>query len=88
MSTDILGGVQMGYRTVLVLSGGTGIEDVAKHAYTPDCIVNSVADLCSNGGITLSSLPAPNFDDDSVDLNQLASQMVPPQVRTLMKPSS
>src|SRR5947209_1212826 len=28
MSTDILGGVQMGYNTVLVLSGGTRREDL------------------------------------------------------------
>lgn len=69
MSTDVLGGVQMGYRTVLVLSGGTKLEDVSGWAYSPDCIVNSVADLCSNGGITLSSLPPANPDDDSVNLD-------------------
>jgi NagD protein len=47
METDILGGVQMGYRTVLVLSGGTRREDLARYAYRPDVIVESVADLCS-----------------------------------------
>ena len=36
METDILGGVQMGYRTVLVLSGGTRREDLARYAYRPD----------------------------------------------------
>jgi NagD protein len=46
METDILGGVQMGYRTVLVLSGSTRQEDLASYAYRPDCIVQSVADLC------------------------------------------
>lgn len=45
METDILGGVQMGYRTVLVLTGGTRAEDVAHYAYQPDVIVNSIADL-------------------------------------------
>lgn len=45
METDILGGVQMGYRTILVLSGGTKIEDIKKFAYRPDVIVNSIADL-------------------------------------------
>lgn len=45
METDILGGVQMGYRTVLVLTGGTRAEDVARFAYQPDIIVNSIADL-------------------------------------------
>lgn len=47
METDILGGVQMGYRTVLVLSGGTRREDLANYAYQPDLVVDSVADLCS-----------------------------------------
>lgn len=47
METDILGGVQLGYRTVLVLSGGTRPEDLARYAYRPDIVVDSVADLCS-----------------------------------------
>src|SRR5436305_1378341 len=47
METDILGGVQMGYRTVLVLSGSTQKEDLGNYAYRPDCVVDSVADLCS-----------------------------------------
>jgi len=46
METDILGGVQMGYRTVLVLSGGTSREDLARYAYRPDVVVDSIADLC------------------------------------------
>lgn len=46
METDIVGGMQMGYRTILVLSGGTRHEDLAKFAYRPDVIVNSIADLC------------------------------------------
>jgi NagD protein len=58
METDILGGVQMGYRTVLVLSGSTRREDLANYAYRPDCVVESVADLCSrpfiaNGALTM-----------------------------------
>lgn len=47
METDILGGVQMGYHTVLVLSGGTAREDLANYAYQPDRVVESVADLCA-----------------------------------------
>ncbi len=47
METDILGGVQMGYETVLVLSGATRREDLRRYAYRPDRIVESVADLCS-----------------------------------------
>jgi NagD protein len=46
METDILGGAQMGYRTVLVLSGGTRREDLARFAYRPDVVVDSIADLC------------------------------------------
>ena len=45
METDILGGVQMGYRTILVLSGGTELKDLARFAYCPDRIVTSIADL-------------------------------------------
>ncbi len=46
MGTDIQGGVQMGYRTVLVLSGGTSMADMSKYAFQPSRIVNSIADLC------------------------------------------
>lgn len=45
MDTDIQGGVEMGFRTILVLSGGTSMADLANYAYRPDMIVNSVADL-------------------------------------------
>ena len=45
METDILGGVQLGYKTILVLSGGTRREDLARYAYRPDMIVDSIADL-------------------------------------------
>jgi ribonucleotide monophosphatase NagD (HAD superfamily) len=42
METDILGAVQMGYRSVLVLSGGTRRQDLKKFAYQPDLIVDHV----------------------------------------------
>jgi NagD protein len=45
METDILGGVQLGYRTVLVLSGGTRREDLERFAYRPDKVVESVAEV-------------------------------------------
>jgi NagD protein len=45
METDILGGVQIGIRTVLVLSGGTRKEDLSKFAYAPELILDSVANL-------------------------------------------
>ncbi|MBI3466802.1 MAG: HAD hydrolase-like protein, partial [Planctomycetes bacterium] len=46
METDILGGVQMAYRTVLVLTGSTQESDLSRFAYRPDLIVPSVAELC------------------------------------------
>jgi NagD protein len=45
METDILGGVQLGFHTVLVLSGGTSEDDLKKYAYRPEIVVNSLADL-------------------------------------------
>jgi NagD protein len=45
MDTDILGGVQLGYKTVLVLTGGTSLEDLSQYAYRPDKIVHSIEDL-------------------------------------------
>jgi NagD protein len=44
METDILGGVQMGVRTVLVLSGGTTRADLQRFPYRPDIVVESLAD--------------------------------------------
>ena len=49
METDILGGVQMGYHTVLVLSGSTKTEHLEKYAYTPGKIVASLAELSHEG---------------------------------------
>ena len=46
METDILGGVSMGYCTVLVLSGGTQRHDLARYAYRPDHVVESLGSLC------------------------------------------
>jgi NagD protein len=57
METDILGGVQLGFRTVLVLSGGTRREDLAQFAYRPDLIVESVADLCTDEFLLRAAQP-------------------------------
>ena len=46
METDILGGVQMGYRTVLVLTGSTQREDLDRYAYGPHYVVDSIDDVC------------------------------------------
>jgi NagD protein len=45
MDTDMLGGVQLNYKTILVLSGSTRPEDLGRYAYRPDKIVESIADL-------------------------------------------
>jgi NagD protein len=45
METDILGAVQLGYRSVLVLSGGTNESDLVRFAYRPDVVVPSLAEL-------------------------------------------
>ena len=65
METDILGGVQMGYRTILVLSGGSSREDLAKYAYQPDFVIDSVADLDEQTGLLHEILPTMNREDDT-----------------------
>ncbi len=45
METDILGGVQLGFHTVLVLSGGTRREDLTRYTYRPDTVVESLGEL-------------------------------------------
>lgn len=45
METDILGGVQLGFHTVLALSGGTRPEDLQRYAYRPEIVVDSLAEL-------------------------------------------
>lgn len=45
METDILGGVQMGFRTVLVLSGGTTRKDLERFPYRPDVVIESLAEF-------------------------------------------
>lgn len=59
METDILGGVQLGIKTILVLSGGTRQEDLSRFAYRPDKVVDSIADLCHQRlAQEFSALPA------------------------------
>lgn len=45
METDILGAVQLGFKSILVLSGGTQREDLVRYAYRPDLVVGSIADV-------------------------------------------
>lgn len=45
MQTDIRGGVQMGYKTILVLSGVARREDLSQYAFKPDLVVDSIQDI-------------------------------------------
>lgn len=45
MYTDILGGIQMGYKTILTLSGVTKKDDLIQYAVKPDMVINSVEGL-------------------------------------------
>jgi NagD protein len=45
METDILGGVQLGFHTVLVLSGGTRQEDLQRYTFGPELVVDSLAEV-------------------------------------------
>ncbi|MDG2223200.1 MAG: HAD-IIA family hydrolase [Rubripirellula sp.] len=69
METDILGGIQMGYKTILTLSGSTKINDLVKYPYQPDRIVKSIADLNQTGSSLTSKLPAGDANDDTVILS-------------------
>lgn len=45
MDTDILGGIQMGYRTILTLSGVSKQKDLKSYAFGPDIIVENVGEI-------------------------------------------
>ncbi len=45
MDTDIIAGVEAGMETILVLTGVTRREDVARYPYQPTHIIESVADI-------------------------------------------
>jgi NagD protein len=66
METDIIGGVQMGYQTVLALSGGTRLEELHNYAYTPDVIIESVAELADASCCLPEMFGTRSAADDSV----------------------
>ena len=51
LATDIQGGVQVGYKTILTLSGMSGREQLKDFPFKPDLVINSIADL------TLEKIP-------------------------------
>ena len=66
METDILGGVQLSYRTILVLSGGTSRNDLNRFAYFPDLVLNSLADLNNKSLFLEDDLPWGEIKDDTI----------------------
>ena len=59
MTTDILGAVQLGLRSVLVLTGTTSPGDLAQFAYQPDIVLKSIAELETTLLETLWTADAP-----------------------------
>jgi len=53
MDTDILGEIQLGYTTILTLSGVSKKENLVHFAFKPDLIVNSVADIDLEAALSL-----------------------------------
>ncbi len=45
LETDILAGIRAGMRTVLVLTGASGIEDIESSGIRPDSVIDSIANL-------------------------------------------
>ncbi|MBX3421152.1 MAG: TIGR01457 family HAD-type hydrolase [Pirellulaceae bacterium] len=71
LETDILGGVQMGYRTVLVLTGSTSPADLQRSPYSPDLVISSIAELADPKVDLQRLLPTGDRTDDSVhDIDQ------------------
>jgi NagD protein len=73
MDTDILGGVALGFHTVLVLSGCTRREDLARYAFRPDLVVDSIADLCHAELLAEFDTPAPKTLDRVARRRELVS---------------
>lgn len=66
METDILGGAQMGYRTILTLTGSTSRESLNNYAFGPDRVVESVAELTKPMQFIQENFSPVNEDEDSV----------------------
>jgi NagD protein len=72
METDILGGVQLGYYTVLVLSGGTTRPMLKRYAFRPELVVDSLASLCEGDDLIELASVRCRDDDTPLDLQQWA----------------
>lgn len=45
LETDILAGIRAGMRTILVLTGASGLDDIDASGIRPDAFLNSIADI-------------------------------------------
>jgi NagD protein len=45
MDTDVVSGLEAGLRTILVLTGSTKVDEVARFPYRPTRILDSIADV-------------------------------------------
>jgi NagD protein len=75
METDILGGVQLGFKTILVLSGGTSREDLARYTYRPDMVVESIAEL-EHGNLVRDWFPGEEMRRGKMRANPQQQEMV------------
>jgi NagD protein len=72
METDILGGVQLGYYTILVLSGGTTRQSLNQYGYRPELIVDSLASLCQDDRLVPIPPSRDRDDDTPLDIHHWA----------------
>ena len=66
METDIIDGVQMGYHTVLALSGGTRVEDLSNFAFRPNHMIESIAELADPTCNRLDMFSLRTTEEDTV----------------------
>lgn len=45
MDTDVKSGLEAGLRTILVLTGSTGADEIGQFPYRPTRVVDSIADV-------------------------------------------
>jgi NagD protein len=62
MDTDVISGLEAGLRTVLVLSGSTGRNEVERYPYRPTRVVDSIADV-----VPLVAALGPDMDESPIE---------------------
>ena len=54
MDTDIRGAVDLGFRSVLVLTGSSTLEDLENYPYRPTIVADSIADLLPEAALAVA----------------------------------